>query len=238
MQRALTVDATIGLIASVLLGLSLAGCGSTVATTGSGASGTTSSTSSTSTTSTSTSTSTDTISISGTPATTVVAGQAYTFQPTATDSAGNTLSYSITNLPAWASFNASTGELTGTPTAAQAGTYADITIVASDSSTSKGLAAFTITVSAAPAPTPTTGTATLSWAAPTQNTDGSSLTDLAGYRVYYGTSADALTQVIDVSDVTTYVINGLSSGTYYFAVAAYSTAGTESALSETATKTI
>jgi len=116
------------------------------------------------------------------------------------------------------------------------GTYADITIVVSDSSTSKGLAAFTVTVSAAPASTP--GSATLSWAAPTQNTDGSSLTDLAGYRVYYGTSADALTQVIDVSNVTTYVVNGLSSGTYYFAVAAYSTAGTESALSETATKTI
>jgi len=78
----------------------------------------------------------------------------------------------------------------------------------------------------------------LSWAAPTQNTNGSSLADLAGYRVYYGTSADALTQVIDVANVTSYVVSGLSPGTYYFAVAAYSSAGTQSALSETAAKTI
>jgi hypothetical protein len=230
MRRVLTADRLMGLISVAIVVSNLSGCGSTVATTGSSASGAASNTS----TSTGTSETTDTISISGTPATTVAAGQAYTFQPTATDSAGNSLTYSIINLPAWASFDASTGELTGTPTAAQVGSYAGITIVASDGNTSKALTAFTVTVSAAA----TTGTATLSWAAPTQNTNGSSLADLAGYRVYYGTSADALTQVIDVANVTSYVVSGLSPGTYYFAVAAYSSAGTQSALSETAAKTI
>jgi hypothetical protein len=84
------------------------------------------------------------------------------------------------------------------------------------------------------------GTATLSWAAPTENTDGSSVTDLAGYRIYYGTSPSDMTQSIYVAGatVTTYVVNGLSSGTYYFAVAADSTTGVESMLSDTASKTI
>ena len=84
------------------------------------------------------------------------------------------------------------------------------------------------------------GTATLSWVAPTENTNGSNVTDLAGYRIYYGTSPDDMTQSIYVAGatVTTYIVNGLSSGTYYFAVAADSTIGVESMLSDTSSKTI
>ena len=79
--------------------------------------------------------------------------------------------------------------------------------------------AFSITVTA---PT-TNGSATLSWTPPTQNTDGSTITNLAGFRIQYGTSASALTQTIEVSNpgVATYVVTGLSSGTWYFAVRAY-----------------
>jgi hypothetical protein len=33
------------------------------------------------------------------------------------------------------------------------------------------------------------GRATLSWTAPTENTDGTTLANLAGYRIRYGTSA-------------------------------------------------
>jgi hypothetical protein len=63
---------------------------------------------------------------------------------------------------------------------------------------------------------------------------------LTGYRVYYGTSADALTKTIDVSGaaVTSYEITNLTSGTYYFAVAALAASGAESSLSDTASKTI
>lgn len=84
------------------------------------------------------------------------------------------------------------------------------------------------------------GAATLSWAAPDQNTDGSALTNLAGYRIYFGTSADALDQVIDVPSVgiTTYVIDDLTAGTYYFSIRAYNAVGAESALSNIVSDTI
>lgn len=84
------------------------------------------------------------------------------------------------------------------------------------------------------------GTATLSWYAPTENTDGSALTDLTGYRIYYGTDADALTQSVNIDTVgiTTYVVSNLGTGTWYFAIKAYNATGVESDLSNVASKTI
>jgi hypothetical protein len=80
----------------------------------------------------------------------------------------------------------------------------------------------------------------LSWAAPDQNTDGSALTNLAGYRIYYGTSAAALNQVIDIASVgmTMYVVDNLTTGTYYFSIRAYNAAGVESELSNVVSSTI
>ncbi|MDR2876831.1 MAG: putative Ig domain-containing protein, partial [Chromatiales bacterium] len=69
--------------------------------------------------------------IQGTPTTSIVAGSAYSFQPVATDPDEDTLVFSITNQPAWASFNTSTGLLSGTPQNANVGLYTDITISAS-----------------------------------------------------------------------------------------------------------
>jgi hypothetical protein len=88
--------------------------------------------------------------------------------------------------------------------------------------------------------TTTTGTASVSWDAPTLDTNGAALTDLAGYTVYYGTSASALTQTIQMPNpsATGYVVSNLSAGTYYFAVAAYTTSGSESAQSAVHSKTI
>jgi hypothetical protein len=92
----------------------------------------------------------------------------------------------------------------------------------------------------APAPTPTVGAAELSWTAPDQNTDGSTLTNLAGYRIYYGTSANTLDQVIQINTVgiTAYVIDNLTTGTYYFSIRAYNSVGMESALSNVVSDTI
>jgi hypothetical protein len=94
--------------------------------------------------------------------------------------------------------------------------------------------------SQAPAPAPTIGAATLSWTAPDQNTDGSVLTNLAGYRIYYGTIANVLDQVIDIPSVgmTTYVVDNLTAGTYYFSIRAYNAAGAESAFSPIVSDTI
>lgn len=82
------------------------------------------------------------------------------------------------------------------------------------------------------------GSATLSWQAPTANVDGTPIAELTGYRIHYGQSTTDFDQVIEVSGAgsTTYVINGLSSGTYYFAVSAYNASGIEGALSNIASK--
>ena len=75
-----------------------------------------------------------------------------------------------------------------------------------------------------------TKSVTLSWAAPTENSNGTPLTNLAGYHIEYGTSRTALTHKINVASVglTTYVISNLSSGTYYFAITAYNSSGLQS----------
>jgi hypothetical protein len=82
-----------------------------------------------------------------------------------------------------------------------------------------------------PPPKPiSTGSATLDWTPPTANSDGSALTNLAGYTVYYGTSPDNLTQSVKISNpgLTAYTLSNLTSGTWYFAVTSYSSAGVES----------
>lgn len=87
-----------------------------------------------------------------------------------------------------------------------------------------------------------TGLATLNWAAPTTNSNGSSLTNLAGYNVYYGTSprsqSGGYPNKINAGDVTSYTVQGLAPGTYYFAVTAYNAAGVESAYSTEVSKII
>src|SRR4051812_37850717 len=70
--------------------------------------------------------------IAGSPAIELVAGTPYSFQPTAADPDGDAITFSATNLPAWASINAQTGKVTGTPTSAQVGKTGEITISASD----------------------------------------------------------------------------------------------------------
>ena len=175
--------------------------------------------------------------ISGSPPTTDVAGTPYAFTPQASDPNGSALSFSVQNKPAWASFSIATGGLSGTPTTANVGTYSNIVISVSDGTNSAALAPFSINVTQ-PAPAP--ATATLSWTAPTTNTDGSAVTDLAGYHIYYGTSPSALSAVINVTSpaTTSYTVNNLTSGTWYFAVNAYTTGGMDSALSNTGSKSV
>ena len=84
------------------------------------------------------------------------------------------------------------------------------------------------------------GAATLVWTPVTQDTNGATLMNLGGYQIYYGGSASDLGSTIVVSDpsLTTYVVSNLPSGTWYFAVAAYTNDGTLGALSNIASKTI
>ena len=75
--------------------------------------------------------------------------------------------------------------------------------------------------------------------APTQNTDGSALT-LASYVILYGRSATMLDRSVTVTNpsITRFVVDNLSSGTWYFAVSAMSNQGASSSASNVATKTI
>jgi hypothetical protein len=175
------------------------------------------------------------VQLSGTPAASVTVGTAYKFQPTV--SAGGTVTFSVHGQPTWMAFDSATGALTGTPTAGVEGSTGQITITGSNGTSSASIGPFVVQVSA---PAATSGSAALSWIAPTENTDGSPITDLAGYHIYYGTSADALTTTVTVNggSSTTYTVSGLSPGTYYFSVVAYNAEGVDSADSNLESKTI
>jgi hypothetical protein len=89
-------------------------------------------------------------------------------------------------------------------------------------------------------PVASMGSATLDWTPPTLNSDGSTLTNLAGYTVYYGTAPDKLTQSLKVANpgLSAFTVSNLSTGTWYFAITAYSSSGTESARTEVISTTI
>lgn len=87
-----------------------------------------------------------------------------------------------------------------------------------------------------PTPPPTTDSSsavTLAWVAPTENSNGTPITDLAGYKIHYGTASEDYTQVVSVANpsLSRYVLDSLPSGTYYFAITAYNSQGIESPLS-------
>lgn len=86
--------------------------------------------------------------ISGTPPTTVAVGQRYYFRPTASDADGDVLKFSISRKPFWASFDTTTGTLSGVPTAKNVGEYRDIKITVSDKSQIRALPRFSFTVTA------------------------------------------------------------------------------------------
>jgi hypothetical protein len=140
----------------------------------------------------------------------------------------------------WASFSTTTGALTGTPTAGAVGPTGSITITANNGSSSASLSPFIIQVSAGVVNPPTTSAATLSWTAPTHNTDGSPITGLTGYHIYYGTDQSHPSQTITLTGATStsYVVQGLAPGTYFFTVVAYNSLGIDSPNSNVAVKTI
>jgi hypothetical protein len=106
----------------------------------------------------------------------------------------------------------------------------------SDASLSAQLPLFNLAVVAAP----TAGSATLTWVSPTVNSDGTPLTDLAGYIIRYGTSSASYSNNVRVADpsLQTYSVQNLAPGTYFFAVAAFDTSDNTSVNSNQVSKTI
>jgi Fibronectin type III domain len=163
--------------------------------------------------------------LQGTPPTSVTAGSTYSFQPTVSASS-TVVIFKISGQPAWAHFDMSNGALKGTPSALDQGSTGHIVITATNATSTASLTPFTIQVT----PPKGSATATLSWTAPTENIDGTPVTDLAGYHILYGTSPSELTNTVTVAGAatTTCEISGLAEGTYYFAVVAFNSAGLDS----------
>lgn len=173
--------------------------------------------------------------ISGSPPTSLVAGQSYDFTPSASDPDGDALTFSIQNRPAWASFSAATGRLNGTPGAGDVGQFSNVQITVSDGQAQASLNAFSISVNQI-----ANGSVTLSWSPPTTNADGTPITDLAGYRIYYGRSSSTLDELVVVSNpgTTRWVVDNLSATTWYFSMTSYNSSGIESARSTVVSRTL
>ena len=173
--------------------------------------------------------------ISGNPPNQVNANSQYSFTPNASDPDGNDLTFSVSGLPGWARFDTSTGRISGAPSDADVGTYSGIRITVSDGGASATLGPFSITVNAI-----SLGSVTLSWTPPTQNEDGTTLTDLAGYKIYWGTSAGSYPNSVTInnSGIASYVVDNLVPGTYEFVATSFNVAGVESVYSNVAVKVV
>ena len=87
--------------------------------------------------------------------------------------------------------------------------------------------------------TVTVESTSLAWQAPASNTDGSELTDLAGYNLYYGTESGRYSQVKPLRDPSkTSFELPVEPGTYYLAMTAYDASGNESELSNEIMRTV
>jgi len=212
---------------SVILSASLAACGG-----GGGGDSTAAQTSSGGTSANSAPT------VSGSAAGNAVVGQAYSFKPTASDANNDKVTFTIANKPSWAAFNATTGLLSGTPAASDVGAFAGIEIAATDGKDVTALPVFTIIVNAAT----TSGqkSVALSWTPPTQNADGSTLTDLSGYKIHYGTASKSYEKsvAVNTAGVTSYQLDGLPAGKVYFAMTAVNASGAESDFSSEVAVTV
>jgi VCBS repeat-containing protein len=86
------------------------------------------------------------------------------------------------------------------------------------------------------------GDINVSWIAPTEREDGTSISmsEIAGYRVYYGTAEGDYTDQVEVAGGSTMQVTlpNLVSGTYYIVVTTYDTDGRESAYSQMVTRRI
>jgi hypothetical protein len=166
--------------------------------------------------------------ISGSPLTSITFGQSYSFVPAAADADHDALKFSISSKPAWATFDTATGRLSGVPTSANAGSYEEIEISVTDGKVVTTLPQFAIDVSATAA---AVRNVQVNWQPPITNTDGSTLTDLKGYRIVYGTQTGVYTNSIPVNStgLASYTVENLQSGKkYYFSMVSVNTAGTES----------
>lgn len=173
--------------------------------------------------------------ISGSPPSAVLIGDVYSFTPTASDSDGDTLTFSVNNLPRWATLDSRTGSISGSVTLGDEGVYDNIRLTVSDGTTARSLREFSVTVTNVGL-----GSMTLSWTAPTENSDGTALVDLAGFYVYFGVAEGNYTNRVQINNpsISTYVIENLLPDTYYVVARSFNSQGIESTYSNVAIKSV
>ncbi len=173
--------------------------------------------------------------ISGDPPSAVLVGSGYSFRPSASDPNGDALTFVVQNKPSWATFNTKTGEISGIPTTGNIGMFSNISITVSDGEMSASTPQFAVEVTQVQL-----GSVTLSWVAPTDNSDGSTLIDLDAYKIYYGDSPENYANQLRIENpsITTYVVDNLVPDTYFFMATSVNSQGLESPYSNTTQVTI
>ena len=170
--------------------------------------------------------------ISGSPSASVEENSSYSFQPSSGDPDGDSLVFSITGRPLWASFDSSNGQLSGTPAEGDAGIYSNIVISVSDGSLTTSLPAFSIQAIEV---NTDQGSFTLNWTEPTNRVDNTTLypTEIAGYTISYGTSPGYYPDTIDVDyNAQSLTVTNLPAGTYYVVLVTKDIDGRESTYSQ------
>lgn len=164
--------------------------------------------------------------ISGDPTNDILVNQYYSFKPSASDADGDNLSFIVANLPDWATFDSTTGEIDGTPS--QNNSYKSIVISVTDGTHTTSLNAFDINVTL-----PDPVQVTLTWQIPSEDVNGDPIDNVDAFKIYYGVNQGNHDYSITVTDgqATSHTINNLSPGNYYFAMVAITDTGMESALS-------
>jgi hypothetical protein len=183
---------------------------------------------------TASSTTAGTLQISGPRVDAAVANQRYEFVPEIGDVGTANVTYSVDGKPAWATFDATSGVLSGVPSGADVGSRQRVRVTASTAGASSTHEIDLQVVATAD------GAAEVALSAPATRTDGSTIGDLAGYRIYYGKTATRLDHFVDVKDASVpgAQVSGLTPGTWYFVATAYDASGFESETTEVASKTI
>jgi hypothetical protein len=144
---------------------------------------------------------------------------------------GKNFGFALTSVAGQADFGSPAAATVGVSSAATSSSSSSSGGSSSSSSSSSG---------ASSGGTAATSSVTLSWSAPTQNTDGTPLTNLAGFDIYYGKSASAMTNKVTITNTSllTYVVSNLGAGTWFFEILAVNAMGAESNPSGVASTTI